>query len=849
MKKTLLRTICMAIAVMLCIGNLNAQMHSLPVMEKFSVEQTRDGWLTWAKDPVKNVIGTGGIDFGIYHRYAVSDLTDYVGSTITKIKYQPYNHTQEPTVFTSNPRLQIYVGGSATGGNYVPGTLAVDYTVPSYTFTNQTVDLPVPFEIPAGKEVWIGIFYSLTAGYPATCTDPNGTSSYVEGKSNVMFIGGGEDVWGTTADFFNAPNKYCFTHAAWVVSPIADCDPAKNLNVEYTADCKAELTWSAPNAKKLSHFNTTTTEEIFPENPIDNSVVFTSHYSVNERPESFVGATNSDRGNWMKWCDSNNDAIGTGAPVTFSVGARFDVADLAASGIVSGDELSKVKFVPYYVSASTFTIQIYQGATTLTNPGTKVHEQLVTQTLTNEVYNEVTLTNPVAIDPTKELWIVYKVVHTGNNHPAGCDAGPRVPNKGDMMLYGSTSWSTLYAITQSSPSGPLNLNWNIEAYCGSAPQPGEFSYNVYRDGVKIATTDKEFYTDGDFDSKVEHTWGVRVACNTGNESNPITKKMDACFVPEECLPPTKLQVTFGENCSGANLTWEAPTKSPTRGMVDVTLEAGDVWGDGSGYQMLIGPTSLWGNVIPASGILGKCADPPSYEPFTYKIPANADANCTTNNIVINKKVTIQLEAGEYAYCIANPSYDSDPNYSNFWIAAGDNGRKASYKFEEGKKYNFKAVMNGQNDAIEITVKDVPVERNYNIYRDGVLIKEDHAGTTYTDTGIVPNTEHTWEVKRVCGIDNISTPATKKGKCILEGINENTKATFSIVPNPATDNVTITAGNSFHTIEVLSFLGQVVLSQPNSGITAQMDISNLTNGVYFVRIISENGTSVQKFVKQ
>jgi hypothetical protein len=73
--------------------------------------------------------------------------------------------------------------------------------------------------------------------------------------------------------------------------------------------------------------------------------------------------------------------------------------------------------------------------------------------------------------------------------------------------------------------------------------------------------------------------------------------------------------------------------------------------------------------------------------------------------------------------------------------------------------------------------------------------------------------------------------------------------FSIVPNPANDNITITAKTEFSKIEIISFLGQTVLSQSNEKNIAKIDVSSLANGVYFVRISSENGVSVQKFVKQ
>jgi uncharacterized membrane protein len=94
-----------------------------------------------------------------------------------------------------------------------------------------------------------------------------------------------------------------------------------------------------------------------------------------------------------------------------------------------------------------------------------------------------------------------------------------------------------------------------------------------------------------------------------------------------------------------------------------------------------------------------------------------------------------------------------------------------------------------------------------------------------------------------------------GAWIVEIEEENTvhelakSPTFSILPNPATNNITIAANSTFRTVEVIGFLGQTMLSQSNTENIATLDISHLTNGVYFVRIITDLGISVQKFVKQ
>jgi len=163
---------------------------------------------------------------------------------------------------------------------------------------------------------------------------------------------------------------------------------------------------------------------------------------------------------------------------------------------------------------------------------------------------------------------------------------------------------------------------------------------------------------------------------------------------------------------------------------------------------------------------------------------------------------------------------------------------------------FTSVSNGY----DILIEDVKITRSvpvYNIYRDNMLLVS-VAVTSFIRVNPNPNPEewnyHTWSVTQVCDKGVESNPATAIETCIV-GINENVATTFSIAPNPATGRVKISAGKGFHTIEIISFLGQTVLSQSHTGNEATLDISTLPNGIYFVRIISDNGMSVKKLVKQ
>jgi hypothetical protein len=387
-----------------------------------------------------------------------------------------------------------------------------------------------------------------------------------------------------------------------------DCNcspPPTNLTVTFNGECtQANLSWImlSKSVKALKHIPTHVAKETSVTVAPSSKSTFSFKPFDGEKPRHIVSES---RDGWLQWCGPWLGYAGDDEAGEYIVAARFLPADLAASSIQSGNIISKIGVITdddegIYESY----IQIYQGGTSQTNPGTMVYEQQIVEHLHPYFYNEISLTTPYEIDASQELWIAYRVITGANVYPFGCDVGPRVPDKGDLIYYKSTGvWSSLYDL-----AGPgYNYNFNLKAYVAEKKL-----YNIYRNDLLIDENYTEtFYIDTDFDSEVENTWAVEVVCLGGEKSYPVT------------------------------------------------------------------------------------------------------------------------------------------------------------------------------------------------------------------------------VTKTCTV----------------GIKENVKTGFSIVPNPATHQITVSASNNFHTIEVVSFLGQTVLAQPNVGNTATFDISNLTAGIYFVRIISDNGANVQKFVKQ
>lgn len=71
----------------------------------------------------------------------------------------------------------------------------------------------------------------------------------------------------------------------------------------------------------------------------------------------------------------------------------------------------------------------------------------------------------------------------------------------------------------------------------------------------------------------------------------------------------------------------------------------------------------------------------------------------------------------------------------------------------------------------------------------------------------------------------------------------------IYPNPAKNSIYFNTKNAIDIVEIVDVTGKVVLSETNLPVGNQnIDITSLTNGIYFVRIINKNTISTSRIVK-
>lgn len=295
--------------------------------------------------------------------------------------------------------------------------------------------------------------------------------------------------------------------------------------------------------------------------------------------------------NWISWGDDENyTAIGVGSGSTLTYGQKWNPEDLTD---YPGNSISKVAFFPYAETAI-YTISVWSGDEDTEPQAVKT----VSNTQPME-WNIATLPNNVELIDGEELWVVIEANSPEHSYPAGCDIGPAVAGKGDLLYVeeeGFVSMADYYG---------YDYNWNLQAFVtdedgtlapltsgggesytndftgiNSAPIIKEveqqqnrstndydfLGYNLYRNGDQINT---EILTQETFlDENLElgtYQYGVTAVYNVG-ESEPTTATVQFGS-PEPVLNPTAISDTLYPGQLG-----EYPITISNNGNIDLEWE-------------------------------------------------------------------------------------------------------------------------------------------------------------------------------------------------------------------------------------------------------------------------------------
>jgi hypothetical protein len=194
--------------------------------------------------------------------------------------------------------------------------------------------------------------------------------------------------------------------------------------------------------------------------PLDPSLEFTVENEINSPWDLTACIGNNDSvilfwyppwpppPKFIHWDNGENyEAIGLTSGGDFLVASRWEETDLVE---YDGMYLTEIAFYPLGPSTE-YALKVWKGE----NAGILVLDQPLSGVIIDQ-WNTITLTTPVQIDATQELWFGYELINQPEGeYPAGCDDGPAIAGKGDLISTDGINWNTLSGYG-------LDYNWNLQ---------------------------------------------------------------------------------------------------------------------------------------------------------------------------------------------------------------------------------------------------------------------------------------------------------------------------------------------------------------------------------------------------
>lgn len=148
------------------------------------------------------------------------------------------------------------------------------------------------------------------------------------------------------------------------------------------------------------------------------------------------------------------------------------------------------------------------------------------------------------------------------------------------------------------------------------------------------------------------------------------------------------------------------------------------------------------------------------------------------------------------------------------------------------------------DGIVLSWKPARHAESYNVYRNGERIATDVETTSFTDA----NPGDSWNCYTVTGVfREVESSPSNRAYMSMTTSAETSKTEVLIYPNPTSGTVTV-AAEGHKEISVFNLFGQEVLRTESDSNSVTLDFSKLGKGTYFVKTMSDNGTVIEKVIR-
>ena len=221
----------------------------------------------------------------------------------------------------------------------------------------------------------------------------------------------------------------------------------------------------------------------------------------------------------------------------------------------------------------------------------------------------------------------------------------------------------------------------------------------------------------------------------------------------------------------------------------------------------------------------------------------------TLEIGIGVHVTLTWIAGSYiSECSFTVAYENGEQITSA------SGLSSSYNFQFDVNcatvmttfdpvQNLAAAVEGNTVTLTWEAPAEGTPTGYVINRNGVEVAV-VTDLTYVDEHLAWETTYNYTI--VAQYEGgVSLPEAVSATIGVDAIGEN-EVVLGIYPNPADDVLNINANAESFEYQMLNSIGQVVMSGVANG-SAELNVSDLENGVYFLKVIANGGAKVEKVI--
>ncbi len=234
--------------------------------------------------------------------------------------------------------------------------------------------------------------------------------------------------------------------------------------------------------------------------------------------------------------------------------------------------------------------------------------------------------------------------------------------------------------------------------------------------------------------------------------------------------------------------------------------------------------------------------------ITWEKPENAEP--LGYNLYINNELTLS-NTKEKSFSIDKSDFCIVEVVALYENAMTSVGTVQIYSSELGVPQNLTVTDNTSNVVVSWDAVDKAT--SYDLYRNNKFLVNVET-TSYTDGDFLKDDELCYKVRAVFG--NNKSAFTKETCVTATGdMIDEINSKVEIYPNPVNDRLyieTLTQTQTqtlTQTVEIFDIYGRRQKSIVNSQQSTVIDLSDLKSGIYFVKINTEKGNIVKRFIKQ